>query len=178
MSLRENGKFPPINTFTSNGVTTEERVSAIDFVNRHNFIFEEYDHGKLLATCLPNIVLYHAEGTKRGHVELRNFWENEYRSFIPGMCRANMNHVVDRDVDGGVIIRYHIYLIRNHWGNKTAHDLTSNGAATAEGLPAIWWYSPMIDRLKMTSEGWKIWERYLGSSFRNQRFDLSNKPVS
>ncbi|KAH8655861.1 hypothetical protein BX600DRAFT_440345 [Xylariales sp. PMI_506] len=173
-----NGDFPSIKNFTLNDVTTDERVTAIDFVNRHNFLFEEYNHDKLLATCLPNIVLYHVEGTIRGHAELRKFWETVYGSFIPGINRANANHVVDRDEDGGVIVRYHIYLVRNQWPDESGKTVAGDGVANDNGLPAIWWYSPMIDRLRMTPDGWKIFERYLGASARNVKFDLGNKPVT
>jgi hypothetical protein len=40
-----------------------------------------------------------------------------------------------------------------------------------DDLPGIWLYSPMIDRLRRTEEGWKITERYIGGSTTNTRLD-------
>ena len=36
-----------------------------------------------------------------------------------------------------------------------------------DGLPAIWLYSPMRDRLVRTADGWKIAKRYIGGSTTN-----------
>jgi phospholipase C len=35
------------------------------------------------------------------------------------------------------------------------------------GLPAIWLYSPMRDRLRRSGNNWKIIERYIGGSTTN-----------
>jgi hypothetical protein len=33
----------------------------------------------------------------------------------------------------------------------------------------IWMYSPMLDRLRETENGWRIAERYIGGSTTNRR---------
>ncbi|KUM61382.1 hypothetical protein ACN42_g5740 [Penicillium freii] len=111
-SLIANGRYPPVSGSTLSDVSSEERSSAIDFVNRHNFVFEEFDHAKITATFLPNAVVYHSHGTISGHEEMKKFFENIYGFFIPGISRSATNHVIDRDEDGGVLVRYQETLIR------------------------------------------------------------------
>jgi hypothetical protein len=174
-SFLVNQNFPHIKPSTLNDVTVEERVTAIDFVNRHNFVFEEFDHDKMISTFLPNSTVYHTEGIVRGHAEMRIFFQDVYGFFIPGISRSATNHVVDRDEDGGVMVRYQLYLYRHGWP-KAEKNNAGVDEVSERGLPAIWWYSPMIDRLQMTSDGWKIYERYLGPSIRNGNLDLTNMP--
>ncbi|KAJ6008891.1 hypothetical protein N7499_001062 [Penicillium canescens] len=99
-------RYPPVSGSTLNDVSSEERSSAIDFVNRHNFVFEEFDHAKMTATFLLNAVVYHSHGTVSGHKEMKEFFENIYGFFIPGISRSATNHIVDRDKDRGVLVRY------------------------------------------------------------------------
>jgi hypothetical protein len=173
-SFIPNNRFPPIQPATSNNVSSEERTTAIDFVNRHNFIFQEFDHEKMTATFLPEAVVYHSHGTIRGHEEMKRFFEEFYEFFIYGIIRSATNHVVDRDEDGGVMVRYQETLIRYGWkgdgdpNNVAGHDVIRN-----DGLPAVWWVGSMVDRLRMTEDGWKVFERYLGAPFRNQALDPS-----
>ncbi|KAJ5509591.1 hypothetical protein N7527_011734 [Penicillium freii] len=152
-SLIANGRYPPVSGSTLSDVSSEERSSAIDFVNRHNFVFEEFDHAKITATFLPNAVVYHSQGTISGHEEMKKFFENIYGFFIPGISRSATNHVIDRDEDGGVL-----------------------DVVRENGLPAIWWIGTNIDRLRMTSDGWKIFERYLATPFRNGALDITRAP--
>ncbi|KAL2829486.1 hypothetical protein BDW59DRAFT_178448 [Aspergillus cavernicola] len=166
------GRFPPIQSSPSKDITSDERSTAMDFVNRHNFIFQEFNHEKMIATFLPDAVVYHSHGTIRGHAEIKHFFENTYGFFIPGMSRHATNHVVDRDADGGVVIRYQETLIRYGWGEDNANVVSGRDVVRNDGLPAIWWFGPIIDRLRMTADGWKIFERYLGASFRNRSLDL------
>ncbi|UKZ49626.1 hypothetical protein TrVGV298_003873 [Trichoderma virens] len=153
-----NGLFPSIDASTLNDVTAEERSSAIDFVNRNNFVFEEFNVDKVMSTFLPEAAVHHIGGTFRGEAERRKFLETFYaKIFIPGISRNAMNHVVDRDGDG-VMVRYQMHLVSN------------------DGLPSTWYFGAVIDRLRMTSEGWKLFERYLGPAFRDKRLEISNDP--
>ncbi|GKU09483.1 unnamed protein product [Fusarium langsethiae] len=93
-SLITNGRYPPIPGATLNDVTSEERSSAIDFVNRHNLIFEEFDHEKMTNTFLPDAAVYHTHGTIRGHENMKEFFVSKYGSVIPGVSRHATNHVV------------------------------------------------------------------------------------
>ncbi|EHK23322.1 uncharacterized protein TRIVIDRAFT_220595 [Trichoderma virens Gv29-8] len=171
-----NGLFPSIDASTLNDVTAEERSSAIDFVNRNNFVFEEFNVDKVMSTFLPEAAVHHIGGTFRGEAERRKFLETFYaKIFIPGISRNAMNHVVDRDGDG-VMVRYQMHLVRYAWpsdirGIAAGEDLLSN-----DGLPSTWYFGAVIDRLRMTSEGWKLFERYLGPAFRDKRLEISNDP--
>ncbi|PYH39842.1 uncharacterized protein BO87DRAFT_381866 [Aspergillus neoniger CBS 115656] len=138
-SMIVNGRYPPVNGSTLNDVTSEERSSAIDFVNRHNFVFEEFDHAKMIDTFLPNATVYHSH-------------------------------------DGGVIVRYQETLVRYGWPGDDTAGFTRKDVVRENGLPAIWWIGTNIDRLRMTSNGWKIYERYLGTPFRNGALDLDRAP--
>jgi hypothetical protein len=170
-SLIVDGHFPPINSSTKHDVTTEERTTAIDFVNRHNFVFEEFNHSKMMGTFLPDAVIYHSHGTIRGLEQMKLFLENFYEFFIPGVCRSATNHVVDRDGEGGVIVRYQECLIRYGWKGDDVTAVTGADVVRDDGLPSTWWLGTIIDRLRMTADGWKIFERYLGSPFRNGGLD-------
>jgi hypothetical protein len=72
------------------------------------------------------------------------------------------------------MVRYQETLIRYGWkgdgdpNNVAGHDVIRN-----DGLPAVWWVGSMVDRLRMTEDGWKVFERYLGAPFRNQALDPS-----
>lgn len=171
-SFLVNGRFPTINNFTSQDVTSDERAAAVDFVNRHNFVFEEFDHAMMAATFLPDAVVYHSHGTISGLAEMKRFFEEDYGFFIPGICRSATNHVVDRDVDGGLVVRFQECLIRYGWEGDDLRIVTGNEMPRTDGLPQIWWVGTIIDRLRKTDDGWKIFERYLGTPFRNQALDL------
>ncbi|RAH61089.1 hypothetical protein BO85DRAFT_484839 [Aspergillus piperis CBS 112811] len=175
-SMIVNGRYPPVNGSTLNDVTSEERSSAIDFVNRHNFVFEEFDHAKMIDTFLQNATVYHSHGTISEHKQMKEFFEKIYGFFIPGISRSATNHIVDRDEDGGVIVRYQEMLIRYGWPGDDTAGFTRKDVVRENGLPAIWWIGTIIDRLRMTSSGWKIHERYLGTPFRNGALDLDRAP--
>jgi hypothetical protein len=59
MSLLVNGKFPPINPITSNNVTADECAAAIDFVNRLNYLFEEFNLDKMVNAFTTDCTTYH-----------------------------------------------------------------------------------------------------------------------
>ena len=170
-SFTSGGRLPAIKPFTTNDVSGDERASAIDFVNRHNFVFQEFDHAIMISTFLPDGVVYHNHGTVRGHAEMKNFLENTYGFLIPGIGRSATNHIVDRDEDGGLVVRYQECLIR--YGRIGDETNTFNGTEVVrnDGLPSIWWFGTVIDRLRMSNDGWKIYERYLGTSYRNGGLD-------
>ncbi|MFM0477048.1 nuclear transport factor 2 family protein [Paraburkholderia strydomiana] len=156
--------FPPISrqgTFNA-----DDRASAVDFVNRVNWFFETWDVEAMIDAFLPDAVAYHFHGTIRGHAEIRRFFEHDYPYLIPGVGRHATNHIVDADGDG-VVVRYQNLLIR-HAAPEDAPKLGAGQVMHSDsGLPAIWLYSPMRDRLRKTSTGWKIYERYIGGSITN-----------
>ncbi|KAJ8603943.1 hypothetical protein MRB53_042010 [Persea americana] len=177
--LTASGAFPPIIAISDQSITADERSSAIDFVNRNNFIFEEFDHDKMLSQLMPNAVVRHFHGTMNTRGEHRQFFENTYGYLIPGVARHASNHIVDRDEEtGGVIIRYREQLVREAWPadlaqskGKSAIELQSTG-----DLPQIWISNLMTDRLVKTSMGWKIHERYLGPATLNPKMHPDNAP--
>ncbi|KAJ5201038.1 hypothetical protein N7449_005841 [Penicillium cf. viridicatum] len=124
------------------------------------------DHS-MTATFLPNAIVYHSHDTITSHEERKEILENVYGFFIPGIPRSATNHVVDRDEDGDVIVRYQETLIRYGWSGDNTSMLKREDAVRENGLLAIWWIGTNIDRLRMTSDGWKIFERYLGTPLRN-----------
>jgi hypothetical protein len=110
MSLLVDGKFPPPLSFTSSNVSADDRISAIDFVNRVNLIFEEFNKEKLLDCFVEDSTVYHFHGMIKGREANRKFIEETYGYLIPGVTRHATNHVVDRDGETGVIVRYHEHL--------------------------------------------------------------------
>ncbi|KAK3646471.1 hypothetical protein LTR56_008569 [Elasticomyces elasticus] len=175
MSLLVNGKFPPVSAFTSANVTADERSSAIDFVNRINYLFEEFNHDKMLSAFLDDSIVYHFHGKIEGREKTRRFFEDVYGYLIPGVTRHATNHIVDRDGEDGVMVRYHEQLFRNAWPAEVS-DAAGAAEERTDGLPALWLFSPMIDRLRMTAEGWKISERYVGASTFNKKLDPPKSP--
>ncbi|EKG17177.1 hypothetical protein MPH_05631 [Macrophomina phaseolina MS6] len=174
--LTASGAFPPIKPTTSHDVTAEERITAVDFVNRVNYLFEEFDHAKILSAFLPDAIAYHFHGTIRGHSGLKTFLEKDYPYLIPGVTRHATNHIVDRDDEtGGVVVRYHTQLVRFAWPRDAdkVTGMTAEAVENTDGLPAIWLWSPVIDRLKMTEEGWKVHEKYIGGSVVNKNLSPS-----
>ena len=105
------------------------------------------------------------------HAALETF-ADDAGYLIPGVTRHATNHVVDSDGEDGVQVRYHMHLVRNSWPGD--EDKAHN--ERTDGLPATWIYSPMIDRLRKTDDGWKIFERYVGPSTVNQALSPKQAP--
>jgi hypothetical protein len=163
--------FPPI--LSRSTVEPGDRADAIDFVNRVNWLFETWNVDGMLDAFLPDAVAYHFHGTIRGHAEMRRFFEEDYPYLIPGVSRHATNHIVDPDEDG-VVVRYHNLLVRYAKAADAAQPGAGAAQESADDLPAIWIYSPMRDRLRRTADGWKIHERYIGSSVINSRLNVDS----
>jgi hypothetical protein len=91
---------------------------------------------------------------------------------IPGVSRHATNHIVDNDGEG-VVVRYQNLLVRYASPQAAAALGAGEAMRSADDLPGIWLYSPMMDRLRRTAAGWKIIERYIGGSTVNSRLDPS-----
>jgi hypothetical protein len=159
--------LPPLLRYSV--VSTEDRVSAIDFVNRINWLFDVWDVDALVDSFLPESVTYHWHGTNRGQEETRRFLNEIYPYIIPGVSRHATNHIVDPDQDGGVIVRYHNLLVR--FAKPEAAPSLEAGFAmqSPDDLPAVWIYSTMVDRLRRSGKEWKILERHVGATTTNDR---------
>ncbi|WP_285423817.1 nuclear transport factor 2 family protein [Pseudomonas sp. efr-133-TYG-103a] len=160
--------FPDIPSLGN--VDPADRISAIDFVNRLNWWFETWDVESMLNAFLPDAVAYHFHGTLNGRGEMRQFFERDYPYLIPGVSRHATNHIVDADEDG-VVVRYQNLLVRYASPESAAALGDGQAIKSPDGLPAIWLYSPMMDRLRRTEDGWKVFERYIGGSTINPRLD-------
>ena len=171
--------FPPILPNTSTRVSSEERSSAIDFVNRLNYIFEENDTARMTASFVPDAKVQHFLGTLSGHAEIKRFLETTYTYLLHGVSRHATNHIVDRDEETGCVrVRYHNTLTRFAWPDE-AKKITGKAASVTEshdGLPCIWEWSPMIDRLVQTEDGWKVNKRWIGGSVINKKLDGDARP--
>lgn len=156
-------------------MASDERSSAIDFFNQHKLIFEEFNYEKMINTFLPDAVVYYTHGLVRGHENMKDFLKNKY-GFFSGISRHTPNHVVDRDEDGGLIVRYQEVLVRYGWEGDDLTAINAQNIAREDGLPAIWWVGRIIGRLIMMQEGWKISERHMGAPFRDGKLDPPNAP--
>jgi hypothetical protein len=159
-------KLPPV-TLDSN-VDPADRVSAIDFINRVNWLFDAWDIDAMVEAFLPDSVTYHTHGVNRGQMEMRRFFQRLYCYVVPGVSRHATNPIVDRD-DDGVIVRYHNLLVRYAPEAAASKMLTGQVLGTPDNLPAIWVYSEMTDRLRRTDKGWRIFERHVGATAMNDR---------
>jgi hypothetical protein len=160
--------FPKIQAGAN--VDAADRISAIDFVNRVNWWFETSDVEAMVDAFLPEAVAYHFHGTIEGHEQIRHFFAHDYPYLIPGVSRHATNPIVDHDQDG-VVVRYQNLLVRYASPQAAAALGAGEAMHSADDLPGIWLYSPMMDRLRRTETGWKIIERYIGGSTVNSRLD-------
>jgi hypothetical protein len=122
-------------------------------------------------------VAYHFHGTISGREQMKRFFDHDYPYLIPGVSRHATNHIVDQDEDG-VVVRYQNLLVRYASPESAAVLQAGNVMNSPDDLPAIWIYSPMMDRLRRTDSGWKIIERYIGGSTTNARLDPPVKTAS
>ena len=92
-------------------VDPADRVTAIDFINRVNWIFDAWDIDAMVEAFLPDSVTHHTHGIVRGRIETRRFFQEQYPYTVPGVSRHATNPIVDPD-DDGVIFRYRNLLVR------------------------------------------------------------------
>lgn len=157
--------LPPI--ALDSAVDPADRISAIDFINRLNWLFDAWDIDAMVDAFLPDSVTYHTHGVTRGWAETRRFFQQAYPYIVPGVSRVATNPIVDADGDG-VIVRYHNLLIR-YSTEASPNVVTGQVLGAPDDLPAIWVYSMMIDRLRRTDQSWRIWERHVGATTMNDR---------
>jgi len=63
-------KLPPV--VLDSAVEPADRVTAIDFINRVNWLFDAWDIDAMLEAFLPDSVTHHTHGISRGKVETRS----------------------------------------------------------------------------------------------------------
>jgi hypothetical protein len=81
--------------------------------------------------------------------------------------------IVDPDDDHGVIVRYHNLLVRYTRPEVAPTQVAGQALESPDDLPAIWIYSTMVDRLRRSDKGWKIFERNVGTTSINNRLTPS-----
>ena len=86
-------------------VDAADRVSAIDFINRVNWLCDAWDIDAMVEAFLPDSVMHHTHGVSRGKAETRRFFQEQSPYVVPGVSRQALNPIVDPDDDDGVIVR-------------------------------------------------------------------------
>jgi hypothetical protein len=155
------------------------RASAVDYVNRVNWLFETWDLEAMIGAFAPDAKVFHFHGALDGAGDIRAFLTETYPYLVPGVSRHASNHIVDLEGNGLVSVRYQNLLVR-HATPEASAALGAGQVIETHELPAIWLYSPMLDRLRATDEGWKITERYIGGSATNTRYtpaDISSEAM-
>jgi hypothetical protein len=158
-------QLPPI--VLDSAVNPADWVSAIDFINRVNWLFDAWDIDAMVEAFLPDSVTHHTHGINRGRLETRRFFQEQYPYTVPGVSRHATNPIVDADGDDGVIVRYHNLLVRYATQEVSPRIVGGQVVGSPSGLPAIWVYSAMTDRLRRTDSGWRIFERRVGPTSMN-----------
>jgi hypothetical protein len=143
-------------------VDAADRVSAIDFINRVNWLFDARDIDAMVEAFLPDSVMHHTHGVSRGKAETRRFFQEQSPYVVPGVSRQALNPIVDPDDDDGVIVRYHNLLVRHTAQATSPRIVAGQVVAGAVDMPELWVYSAMTDRLRRTESGWRIFERRVG----------------
>jgi len=147
-------------------IDSEMRASAVDYVNRVNWLFETWDLEGMIESFTPDAKVVHFHGSLSGEDDIRRFLSDHYPYLVPGVGRCASNHIVDVEATGLVAVRYQNLLVRYAWP-EDASRLGDGEVDEGDDLPVIWLYSPMLDRLRRTDGGWKIAERYIGGSTFN-----------
>lgn len=158
--------LPPV--VLDSDVDTADRLSAIDFINRVNLLFDSGDIAAMAEAFLPDGVTHHPGGVTRGRAETRRFFQEQCPYGGPGVSRIATNPIVDRDGEG-VIVRYHNLLVRYAPEATNLRVVTAEVFDGPDDLPAIWVYSAMTDRLRRIDSGWRIFERHIGTTTMNER---------
>lgn len=148
-------------------VDPADRVSAIDFINRVNWLFDAWDIDAMVEAFLPDSATFHTHGVSRGKIETRRFFQEQSPHVAPGVSRQALNPIVDPD-DGGVIVRYHNLLVRSTSQAASPRIVSGQVVTGVVEAPEIWIYSAMTDRLRRTEHGWRIFERYVGPTSMNE----------
>jgi hypothetical protein len=150
-------------------VDPADRVTAIDFINRVNWIFDAWDIDAMVEAFLPDSVTHHTHGIVRGRIETRRFFQEQYPYTVPGVSRHATNPIVDPDDDDGVVVRYHNLLVRYSAEASSPRIVGGQVVTSPTDMPALWVYSAMTDRLRRTDSGWRIFERHVGPTSMNDR---------
>jgi SnoaL-like domain len=150
-------------------VDIADQVSAIDFINRVNWLFDAWDIDAMVEAFLPDSVTHHTHGTVRGRIETRRFFQEQFPYTVPGVSRHATSPIVDPDDDDGVIVRYHNLLVRYATQAASPRIVGGQVVSSPTDLPALWVYSAMTDRLRRTDHGWRIFERRVGETSMNDR---------
>ena len=149
-------------------VDAGDRVSAIDFINRVNWLFDAWDIDAMVEAFLPDCVTHHTHGVSRGRLETRRFFQEQSPHVMPGVSRQALNPIVDPDDDGGVIVRYHNLLVRHTAAASPPRIVAGQVITETPDAPEIWIYSVMTDRLRRAGQGWRILERHVGPTSMNE----------
>jgi hypothetical protein len=158
---------PPV--VLRSAVEAADQVSAVDFINRVNWLFDAWDIDAMVEAFLPDSVTHHTHGSIRGRIETRRFFQAQYPYTVPGVSRHATNPIVDPDDDDGVVVRYHNLLVRYATQAASPRIVGGQVLSAPSGLPALWVYSAMTDRLRRTDDGWRIFERHVGDTSVNDR---------
>ncbi|MDT5169073.1 MAG: hypothetical protein QOD02_2404 [Mycobacterium sp.] len=134
-------------------VDAADRVSAIDFINRVNWLFDAWDIDAMVEAFLPDSVTHHTHGVSRGKAETRRFFQEQSPYVVAGVSRQALNPIVDPDDDDGVIVRYHNLLVRHTAQATSPRIVAGQVVAGAVDMPELWVYSAMTDRLRRTESG-------------------------
>jgi hypothetical protein len=160
-------KLPAI--VLDSAVEPADRVSAIDFINRVNWLFDAWDIDAMVEAFLPDSVTHHTHGVSHGKAETRRFFQEQCPYVVPGVSRQALNPIVDPDDDDGVIVRYHNLLVRHLAQATSPRIVAGQVVAGPADMPQLWVYSAMTDRLRRTESGWRIFERRVGPTSMNDQ---------
>lgn len=158
--------FPKV--IAARKIDPDKRASAVDFVNRVNWLFETWDLEEMINSFTADAKVFHFKGEVSGEANIRHFLTEIYPYLVPGVSRCGSGHIVDEEENGLVAVRYHNLLIR-YAVPEDAPKMSDGELTESDYLPMIWMYSPMLDRLRETDNGWMIAERYIGGSTTNRR---------
>ena len=149
-------------------VNAADRSEVIDLVNRLNFAFDIWDLETMLDAFTEDAVVQHPRGVVRGREEMKAFYEN-YKPLTVGVRRHSLNHVVNAEEDGTIVVIYHNVLIRVASPQQAENVRHTDLTESAEGFPDILLHSIMSDHFRKDgARGWRIMSRQVDQTVANR----------
>ena len=83
-------------------VDAADKVSAIDFINRVNWLFDAWDIDAMVEAFLPDSVTHHTHGVVRGRIETRRFFQEQIPYTVHGGWRIFERRVGPTSMNDGL----------------------------------------------------------------------------
>jgi hypothetical protein len=136
------------------------RTEVIDFINRHNLYFDQWDYEKLADTFTDDAAIDHPIGQASGRSEINKLLK-DYEPITRGVRRENANYVIDVISEGKAIVHYHSILIRVTREEDAAKARETSGfLRDTTGFPILICHALVTDTVVQDKNAnWKVFRK-------------------